>query len=126
MRVDVDEIYDAMSAFAFRARPCDRDEADDADQDLKQFRQANERSKTMLSTILLIIVAAVIAVLIYVATRPDAFKIERTTRISASPDRVFPLIADLHAFNTWNPFAKVGPDHQDRLSRCAERRRCGL
>lgn len=63
----------------------------------------------MLSTILLIIVVAVIAVLIYAATRPDAFKIERTTRISASPDKVFPLIADLHAFNTWNPFAKSDP-----------------
>jgi hypothetical protein len=28
----------------------------------------------------------------------------RSTVVRASPDRIFPLIADLASFNTWNPF----------------------
>ena len=58
---------------------------------------------------LIILVIVVGALLAYVATRPDTFRIERKTHIAASPDKIFPLIADLKAFNTWNPFAKGDP-----------------
>ena len=40
---------------------------------------------------------------------PDEFRIERTTRIEARSETIFPLINDLEAFNTWNPFAKADP-----------------
>lgn len=42
--------------------------------------------------------------LAYAATRPDEFRIVRSARIAAPPDRVFALINDLRAMNTWNPF----------------------
>ena len=60
----------------------------------------------MLWTILAIIAAVIAALFIFAARRPDAFRVERSVRISAPPERVFPLIADFQAFNTWNPFAK--------------------
>lgn len=63
----------------------------------------------MLATILTVIGAAVAAVLIYAAFKPKTFLLERRTTISAPPDRVFGLINDLKAFNTWNPFAKQDP-----------------
>lgn len=42
--------------------------------------------------------------------RPDTFQVSRTTSIKAPPERLFPLINDMRAFNAWNPFAKDDPD----------------
>ena len=66
----------------------------------------------MLKTILLAVVLLVALVLIYAATRPGSFRLERSTVIAAPPDKVFALISDLRQFNTWNPFAKIDPDQQ--------------
>ena len=63
----------------------------------------------MLKTLLLIVAAAIAALLIYAATKPDAFRIQRSATIAAPPDKVFALINDLRQFNTWNPFAKMDP-----------------
>jgi uncharacterized protein YndB with AHSA1/START domain len=63
----------------------------------------------MLKIILLTVAAVIAALLIYAATKPDAFRIQRSTTIAAPPDKVFALINDLRQFNTWNPFAKMDP-----------------
>ena len=60
-------------------------------------------------TIAAIIIALLIGFLIYVATRPDAFRIERTQTMIASPASIFVLINDLRHFNSWNPFALSDP-----------------
>lgn len=53
--------------------------------------------------------AAALAVLLVVASfRPESFRVERSMEMAAPPERVYPLIADLKAMNTWNPF--VDPD----------------
>jgi uncharacterized protein YndB with AHSA1/START domain len=49
------------------------------------------------------------SVLGYAATKPDSTHVERTATIKASPDKIFPLIADLHAWNQWSPYEKVDP-----------------
>ena len=53
-----------------------------------------------------VLIAAFVA---YVASRPDAFRIERSQRIRGSADAVFARINDLREFNTWNPFAATDP-----------------
>ncbi|QDQ27349.1 SRPBCC family protein [Chitinimonas arctica] len=63
----------------------------------------------MLSLILLALAIALLLLLIHAARRPDTFRIERSTRIQAAPERVFALINDLHGFNSWNPFEKKDP-----------------
>lgn len=63
----------------------------------------------MLQTILLVIGTVIAAVLIYAAFKPKTFLLERRTTIAAPPHLVFPLIDNLKAFNTWNPFAKQDP-----------------
>jgi uncharacterized protein YndB with AHSA1/START domain len=55
-------------------------------------------------------VLAIIALLVYAATFPDTFQVQRTQRISASPEKIFPLINNMHSMNTWNPFAEADPD----------------
>lgn len=63
----------------------------------------------MLKTILIVAVVAVALLLVYAATRPDTFRVERSLRIKAGPEAIFPLINDLHGFNTWNPYLKKDP-----------------
>jgi uncharacterized protein YndB with AHSA1/START domain len=63
----------------------------------------------MIKTILLVIAVAVAAVLLYAATRPGSFSLQRSTTISAPPEKIHALINDVKAFNTWNPFALKDP-----------------
>ena len=60
--------------------------------------------------IFLLVIVVIAAVLIYAATRPDTFRIERSTSVAAPPDQVFALIDDLHQFNTWNPWLRKEPN----------------
>jgi Polyketide cyclase / dehydrase and lipid transport len=55
------------------------------------------------------LVLVVAALLAYAATRPDTFRVQRSTGISAPAECIFPLIANLKAMNTWNPFVEPDP-----------------
>jgi hypothetical protein len=63
----------------------------------------------MLKKAVLITLAAVALLLLYAATRPDSFLIQRNTTVAVAPDKLYPLINDLRGFNTWNPFARMDP-----------------
>ena len=47
----------------------------------------------------------VAAFLIYAATRPDTFRVQRTTTIKAPPEKIFPLINDFQRWGAWSPRA---------------------
>lgn len=64
----------------------------------------------MIRTVAVIIALLVAAVLIYAATRPDAFRIERSTSIKAPPEKVFALINDFHQWEAWSPWEKIDPE----------------
>lgn len=57
----------------------------------------------------LILLLGVGVVLVLAAIKPDTFRVARATSINAAPEKIFPLINDLHQFNTWNPFEKKDP-----------------
>ena len=61
-------------------------------------------------TAFLIIIGVLALFLIYVATRPAAFTITRSTTIPATPDELFPYANDLHRFQDWSPWAKLDPN----------------
>ncbi len=63
----------------------------------------------MLKTILIVVVLLIAAVLIYAATLPDSFRVERSASIKAPPEKIFPLIDDLHRMQTWSAWEKVDP-----------------
>ena len=63
----------------------------------------------MLKSTLLVIAAALAVLLVYAATKPDTFRVERSLRIHASPERLHAMINDLHSFNTWNPYERKDP-----------------
>ncbi len=55
------------------------------------------------------IVVVVAGILIYAATRPDTFRVQRSVTIKAPPDKIFALINDLHAWDAWSPYEKKDP-----------------
>ena len=70
----------------------------------------------MLKTLALVVVLLLAAVLLFAATRPDSFRVERRIVIQATPAKIFPLIDDLHAFQAWSPYEKKDPDMKRTLS----------
>jgi uncharacterized protein YndB with AHSA1/START domain len=70
----------------------------------------------MLKIIAIIVVVLVAGVLLFAATRPDTFHVQRTTSIKAPPEKIFPLINDLQRFKSWNPFAKKDPNAKETYS----------
>ena len=63
----------------------------------------------MIKTITILFAILIAAVLIYAATRPDSFRIERSATIKAAPEKVFPLINDFHQWEAWSPWEKIDP-----------------
>ena len=70
----------------------------------------------MLKKIIIAIVVLIAAILIFAATRPDTFRVERSTSIKAPPDKVFTLINDLGAQARWSPWEKLDPAMKRKLS----------
>lgn len=64
---------------------------------------------SILSIVLLTLGVAVMALLAYAASRPDEFRVERRARIAAPAEQVWPHIAELRAFNRWNPYERKDP-----------------
>lgn len=63
----------------------------------------------MLRTTAIVFALLIAALLLYAASRPDTFRIERSTTISAPPEKIFPLINDFHAWEAWSPWEKIDP-----------------
>lgn len=70
----------------------------------------------MPKTIAIIVALVISGVLLFAATRPDTFRVQRTASIKAPPEKVFALINDLRRFNTWNPYEKKDPEMKGRYS----------
>ena len=57
-----------------------------------------------------IIVIAVVVLLVYAATKPDTFRIQRSATIQAPPEKIYPHINDFHRWAAWSPWEKLDPD----------------
>jgi hypothetical protein len=57
--------------------------------------------------VLLVVVACL---LIYAATRPNAFRVQRSLAIKAPAEKIYAQIADFHAWASWSPYEKKDPD----------------
>ncbi len=77
----------------------------------------------MLKTIAIVVVVLVAAVLVFAATKPDTFAVQRATRIKAPPEKIFPLINDFHRWGSWSPWEKMDPDMKRTYSGAATGKR---
>jgi len=51
----------------------------------------------------------VAAILIYAATKPDTFRVQRTASIKAPPEKIFPLINEFDRWS-WSPYEHKDPE----------------
>jgi len=58
----------------------------------------------------IVIAVSLAAVLVIAATRPDTFRVARSTSIKAPPDAIFPLIDDFRNWSAWSPYETKDPD----------------
>ncbi|MGQ0510072.1 MAG: SRPBCC family protein [Betaproteobacteria bacterium] len=63
----------------------------------------------MIKSILIALVLAVAAVLLYAATKPDRFRIERSVVVNAPPERIHVLVHDFKAWTAWSPWERIDP-----------------
>ena len=63
----------------------------------------------MVKTIVISVIVLIVAVLIYAATRPDTFRIQRSASINAPPDKIFTILNDFHRSESWSPYEKKDP-----------------
>jgi hypothetical protein len=63
-----------------------------------------------------LLLIAIGTVLLVAARSPSDFRISRSIGTDSSPEKIVPLIANLHRFNEWNPFIKADPGARLRYS----------
>lgn len=76
----------------------------------------------MIKLIAIVVVVLVAALLIFSATRPDTFRMQRTASIKTPPEKIFPLINDFHSWGSWSPYEKKDPTMKRTYSGAANGR----
>lgn len=69
--------------------------------------------KSLVRTVL-VLTGLALALLVWAALRPAAYRVERTVVIQASPARLHPMVSSMREFNTWNPYVRKDPQAQVR------------
>ena len=75
----------------------------------------------MFKKIAIVIVILVAVILVYAATKPDMFNVQRTTSINAPAEKIFPLVNDIHKWASWSPYEKKDPAMKRTLQRRSKR-----
>lgn len=63
----------------------------------------------MLKTIALVVVLLIAGVLLFALTKPDTFRIERSTVIKAPPEKVSGYLTDFKQWAAWSPWEAKDP-----------------
>jgi len=72
--------------------------------------------KLILLTGAAVLIGAVAVILVLAAFKPDAFTVQRSLAINASPDRIFPFINDYGKWPEWSPYETKDPQMKRTLS----------
>lgn len=56
-----------------------------------------------------VVLATIAVILVYAWTRPDSFRVERSTAMNAPPEKIFPYIDGLKRWTEWSPYEGRDP-----------------
>lgn len=70
----------------------------------------------MLRKILIALVVLVLLFVGFVATRPADFHVERSARIAAPAETIYPLVADFHRWEAWSPWESIDSTMKKTIS----------
>jgi hypothetical protein len=68
------------------------------------------KKRSMFTTILIVLGVIIAAILLVAATRPDDFRVSRSTIIAAPASAAFPYINETKKWEIWNPWGKLDPN----------------
>lgn len=74
----------------------------------------------MLKIVAVVVVLLIAAVLVFAATRPDSFRVQRSAHIQAPPERIFAQINDFNRWRAWSPYEKLDPQMQREIAGAAQ------
>jgi uncharacterized protein YndB with AHSA1/START domain len=63
----------------------------------------------IIAIVAVVLVIAIVVLLVLALRKPDDFRVERRIEITAPPERIFPLIDDLHQWAKWSPYEVKDP-----------------
>jgi hypothetical protein len=63
----------------------------------------------MLRIIVIALVVLIAGIMLFAAMRPDSFRVERSARINAPPEKILPLVNDFHRWGLWSPYEGLDP-----------------
>jgi uncharacterized protein YndB with AHSA1/START domain len=63
----------------------------------------------MVKRVLFGLLALIALILIFAATRPGTFRVERSISVKAEPAKVYALLNDFHQFPRWSPWQNLDP-----------------
>ena len=66
----------------------------------------------MLKLVLIVIAVVIAAILVFAATRPDTFRVERSVSIKVPPEKIYALMNDFHQFGAWSPWEQLDQQMQ--------------
>jgi len=69
-----------------------------------------KKGALMILYILIGIVAVIVLLVLFIATRPSSFHIERSITIGVPPEMAFAQVNDFHKWTAWSPWEKVDPE----------------
>jgi len=70
----------------------------------------------VVSVVAIVVAVLAGALLMFAATKPDTFRVERSLSMKAPPDKVFPFINELRSWRLWSPYEKKDPGMQRTYS----------
>jgi uncharacterized protein YndB with AHSA1/START domain len=63
----------------------------------------------MFKKIAIVVVLLIAAILVFAATKPDIFRVQRAASIKAPPEKIFALLNDFQRWDAWSPWEKKDP-----------------
>lgn len=70
----------------------------------------------MLFWLAIVLIVAIVAIAALAASKPDTFRIARSTQVAAPPEHILPFVADFHRWAQWSPWEGIDPDMQRTFS----------
>ncbi|MDB5800091.1 MAG: polyketide cyclase [Rhodocyclales bacterium] len=71
---------------------------------------------TWLKIAIFVLIAAMALVFLLALTKPDQFRVQRSVRIKAAPEKIFAVVNDFHNWSAWSPYEKLDPSMQRTFS----------
>ena len=70
----------------------------------------------MIKTIAMVFGVAILVILVYAATRPGDFRVERQILVKAAPEKIFANLNDFKLWAGWSPWEKLDPQMKRTFS----------